>query len=435
MKLNFLTIVLVAGIYPVFGQSAWNWPEDEQMKEMAEEKNVLYNDARKGGDFESAANDLSWLLENTPDLNPSLYINGVKIYKELTKSSSGDKQNQYQNKVMELYDLRIKYFNHEAQVLDRKAYDAYKYYKGDKSKYTWLFELFEKTYELNGNNIGSPNLVAYMDVIRRYKLTGGELNDDDVLDRYTKVTDIIDYKIANGSDKAKMERTKNFVDKMLTEMVTVDCDFISTNLGKKLKEKPDDLELAKKILSLSISAGCTNQDIFLDAAKVVQKQEPDYGMAKVIGTKLAADGKYESAVSYYKAALGLADTNIEKADIYFELGRQYTQRGMKSQARANFLNSVKADPTRKKAYKLIGDLYMTSYDECKKGESKVEDRAVFIAAYNMYKMAGEAKSMASAKAQFPSIEDLFTENYNEGDSFKVGCWINMTVTLQRRPES
>lgn len=218
-------------------------------------------------------------------------------------------------------------------------------------------------------------------------------------------------------------------------MVTVDCDFISTNLGKKLKEKPDDLELAKKILSLSISAGCTNQDIFLDAAKVVQKQEPDYGMAKVIGTKLAADGKYESAVSYYKAALGLADTNTEKADIYFELGRQYTQRGMKSQARANFLKSVQTDPTRKKAYKLIGDLYMTSYDECKKGESKVEDRAVFIAAYNMYKMAGEAKAMASAKAQFPSIEDLFTENYNEGDSFKVGCWINMTVTLQRRPES
>ena len=111
MKLKFLTIVLVAGIYPVFGQSAWHWPEDEQMKEMAEEKNVLYNDARKGGDFESAANDLSWLLENTPDLNPSLYINGIKIYKELTKSTSGEKLNQYQNKVMELYDLPVKYFN------------------------------------------------------------------------------------------------------------------------------------------------------------------------------------------------------------------------------------------------------------------------------------------------------------------------------------
>ena len=435
MKLNFLIIVLVSGIYPVFCQSTWHWPEDEQMKEMAEEKNVLYNDARKGGDFESAADDLKWLLENTPDLNLALYINGVKIYKELTKSASGEKQNQYQNKVMELYDLRIKYFNHEAQVLDRKAYDAYRYYKSDNTKYIWLFELFEKTYELNGNNIGTPNLVAYMDVIRKYKLSVGELSDDDVLDRYAKVTDIIDYKIANGADKVKMEKTKNFVDKMLTEMVTVDCDFISGNLGMKLKEKPDDLDLAKKILSLSISAGCTNQDIFLVAAKVVQEQEPDYGMAKVIAAKLAASGKYESAVSYYNAALKLAKTGQKKADIYFERGRQYTQRGKKSQARANFLKSVQADPKRKKAYKLIGDLYMTSYDECKKGESKVEDRAVFIAAYNMYKMAGETKSMASAKEQFPSIDDLFLENYNEGDTFKVGCWINKAVNLQRRPES
>ena len=52
----------------------------------------------------------------------------------------------------------------------------------------------------------------------------------------------------------------------------------------------------------------------------------------------------------------------------------------------------------------------------------------------MYRKSGDQKSMANAKAQFPSIEDIFTENYSEGDSFKVGCWINETVTLQRRPE-
>ena len=50
------------------------------MKEQAEEKNVMYNDARQQGDYANAANDLDWLLENTPELNPSLYINGAKIY-------------------------------------------------------------------------------------------------------------------------------------------------------------------------------------------------------------------------------------------------------------------------------------------------------------------------------------------------------------------
>ena len=110
-------------------------------------------------------------------------------------------------------------------------------------------------------------------------------------------------------------------------------------------------------------------------------------------------------------------------------------RGMKASARSNFYKCIEADPSRTKSFKLIGDLYMTSYNECKKDESKVEDRAVYIAAFNMYRKSGDQKSMANAKAQFPSIEDIFTENYSEGDSFKVGCWINETVNLQRRPES
>ena len=417
------------------GQSKWNWPEDEEMKTMAEEKNVMYNDARKAKNYSDAVEPLEWLLENTPDLNPSLYINGVKIYKELEKTAEGDQKKSYQQRVMDLYDARVQYFNSEADVLNRKAYDAYKFYKDDKTKYAELYELYEKTYELNGTDVGSQNLVAYMDVIRRYKLTGGDLTEEQILDKYTTVTDIIDHKVANGEDEEKMSKTKDFVDRMLTSMVTVDCNFIENSLGPRLKENPTDLSMAKKIMSLSLTAKCTDNPIFLDAAIAVQNQEPTYGVAKVIGTKMAADGNYDEAENYYSQALELAEDNGKKADIHYEFGLMYRQRGMKASSRASFYNCVEADASRTVVYKQIGDLYMTSYNECKRDESKVEDRAIFIAAYNMYKRAGDQKSMANAQAQFPSIEDIFTENYSEGDTFKVGCWINEAVTLQRRPES
>jgi tetratricopeptide (TPR) repeat protein len=218
-------------------------------------------------------------------------------------------------------------------------------------------------------------------------------------------------------------------------MVTVDCDFITNNLGQKLKDNPDDLEMAKKIMGLSLSAGCTDSDIFLAAAISVQEHEPNYGIAKVIGAKYAGAGNYNKAEKYYHMCLQLTDDNSKKADIYFELGRQYAQSKRKSDARTNLLKAVAIDPSRTKAYKIIGDLYMTSYNECKKGESRVEDRAIFIAAYNMYKKAGDQKSMANAKSQFPSMEELFNEDRSEGDTFKVGCWINQIVSLQRRPES
>ena len=106
-------------------QGAFNWPEDEAT---AKEKNVLYSDALKTKDYNAAVEPHQWLLDNAPDLNPSIYINGVKIYDGLIKAETDkDKKAEYQQKVMQLYDDRIKYFNKEVNVLNRNALSAYKY--------------------------------------------------------------------------------------------------------------------------------------------------------------------------------------------------------------------------------------------------------------------------------------------------------------------
>ena len=198
---------------------------------------------------------------------------------------------------------------------------------------------------------------------------------------------------------------------------------------------PNDLDMAKKIMGLAINAKCTDSEVFLQAAMVVQNQEPTYGVAKVIAQRYAGSGNFAEADKYYTQALALAPDGESKADIYYDMGRQDIQRTRKASARTNLLRAVKEDPSRKKCYKLIGDLYMSSYDDCKKGESRVEDRAIFIAAYGMYQKAGDQSGMANAKTKFPSMEDMFNENLNEGDSYKVGCWIDQVVTLQRRTES
>ena len=75
---------------------------------------------------------------------------------------------------------------------------------------------------------------------------------------------------------------------------------------------------------------------------------------------------------------------------------------------------------------------MGSHKQCAGLESKVKDRGVFLAAYKMYKKAGNSSKMARAKAQFPSSEEIFTEGMTIGQSISVGCWIGETVTLQKR---
>ena len=94
--------------------------------------------------------------------------------------------------------------------------------------------------------------------------------------------------------------------------------------------------------------------------------------------------------------------------------------------------AIKRDPTKKEAFNFIGNLYFTSYEDCKQGVNEVQDRAVFIAAYEMYRKAGNFDAMQKAKEQFPTMETIFTYDMNVGDPLRIGCWINESVTIQRR---
>lgn len=425
----FLFFFISGGV--LLAQPGWNWPED---KATAEEKNVLYTDYLKMDNYKAAIEPLNWLLENAPDLNESIYINGAKIYEALADDET-DKavQTGYEEKAMEMYDNRIKYFGNEADVLNRKAYKAYKYYRDNQPKYGELKELFDKTFELNGSEVLDNNLVAYMDVIRRFKLVGGEISDEDVIDKYTVISDIVAEKAADGSNESRYAKIQDNVDKILTATVTVDCDFVESTLGPKMKESGD-IKMAKKVFQLLLTGKCSDSPLFPEAAKMVNDVEPSFGLAKVIAIKAGGEGDFETAEKYYNQAVELTDDNTKKAEVYLNLAQLYYANGSKVAARSNARKAIAADPSTKEAYTLIGNLYMNSYQECKAGESKVKDRAIFIAAYKMYNRAGDSKNMANAKSQFPSMEEMFSENMNEGDNVTVGCWINETVALERRPQ-
>lgn len=428
-------LCLIAGLFmlqPVQGQNGWNWPEDKQT---ATTKNALYTDALRADNFRAAADHLHWLLINAPDLNSSIYINGAKIYEGLANKEKEAKQKiVYMDSALVMYDLRIKHFNEEADVINRKAYEAYKFYRDNSSKYPEMLEMFQKAFELNGDNVMNVNTIAYMDVIRRAKLSGGNMTDDEILEKYDQISGIIDNKmaVANERTATSLQGYKDKIDAMLVEVVTVDCAFIEDKLGSQLKANPEDVKVAKKIISLSLAAKCTDSSIFMEAATVVHSVEPNYSIALVIAKRSKIDGKFDVAAQYFEEALSLTDKNSDKAEIYLELADLAYRRGQNSSARDYALRAVSADGSKTDAYTFIGDLYFRSFEQCKGGENIVQDRAVFLAAYEMYKRGGDSARMANAKAQFPSAEEIFTYNMEVGQQIKVGCWINETVTIQRR---
>ncbi len=441
MKTKVLIILGVLGFQYAFSQAqpslttpGWNWPED---RKTAEEKYVLYTDKFNLGNYKDADPPLTWLLKNAPDLNPSIYINGAKIFESLADAEKDPaKKKEYADSCLLMYDLRIKYFDEEAYVLNRKAFYAYKYKYDDKSYSQQLYDLFHKAFELNKQDFLDNNLVAYMDVIRRYKLNGGKISDENVLNIYDSLTDIIDYKIKQATSQGKsvdfLNTSLDQINQLLTTIINVSCDFIDKNLLPKLESDTTDLKMAKNIFKLAFAEKCMDSKAFLESAIIVQKGDPQYGMAKLIGDRYFIKEDFNKALKYYDEALSLTDENTKKAELFLKEADIYTRLNDKPTARDKAEMCTKEDPSKSECYTVIGNLYFNSFNECKQNENPVADRAVYIAAYEMYKKAGNKEGMANAKAQFPSNEDIFTYNLHVGDPIKVGCWINEVVTIQKR---
>lgn len=455
MKNLLILFIIISSNTYVISQPGWNWPED---KASAEERNVLYTDYLKQGNCDMAIESNRWLVQNVPGLHVSIYQNAVKILRCLIdKEEDPDKKNSLIQEAISIFDKRIENFGREAYVKNRKSTFAYTFYRSDKTQYENLYNMFSEALELNGNKLGNSNIVGFMDIVRKHKLTSKTISDDQVLDIYDKLSNVVSFK--RSDDPKNIDRLKRYqdnLDKLLTATITVDCNFVENTLGPKLNllvESPSDeiietdyenldpvegilysdevLNLAKKIFQLSITGKCTSSDIALSAAKIMFTNEKDFAIAKFIAGRELSSKNYEASLEYYDGALLSTDDTKQKSEIYLNKAQLYALVGNKIKSRDNARMSISSE-NNSEAYKLIGNLYMASYEECKGGKSRVNDRLVFIAAYNMFKRAGLNIKAAQAKAQFPSMEEIFNENLEVGESLNTGCWINEKVTLSKR---
>ena len=456
MKNFFLTILVLFISLNIIAQPGWNWPEN---KSEAEEKNVLYTDYLKQQNCDQAKIHLDWLIENVPGLHVSIYQNGIKIYRCLIdKEEDPIIKNELINKALILFDGRIENFGREAYVKNRKVTFAYTFYRSDKTQYESLFNMFKDAFLLNGNKIGNSNLVAYMDIVRKHKLTSKSISDDEVLEIYDMISKTISFKLSNdGKNQVRYKKYQDNLDKLLTATITVDCNFVENTLGPKLIEltsQPNDeiaqtdyetltpvdisysqeiVNLAKKIFQLSITGKCTSSEIALEAAKIMFTNEKDFAVAKFISSRELSTKNYESALEYCDAAIESAgDNNNQKSEMFLRKAQIYQVIGNKLKSRDNARKSISLNSSNSDAYKIIGNLYMSSYEDCREGKSRVQDRLLFIAAYNIFKSGGLSNQANRAREQFPSMEEIFNENLEVGESMNTGCWINETVTLNKR---
>ena len=155
------------------------------------------------------------------------------------------------------------------------------------------------------------------------------------------------------------------------------------------------------------------------------------------------DGDTVDAIRLYNESLEMPGGADAAKEVYFNIGIAHQQEGRLANARTQFQQSFRADPTYVQALIAIGDLYVTSVQGC--GSFEREDRAVYWLAADYFDRAAGTSSLEAFKSQarnrvssirrfFPTAEDKFFKSWNPGDKYAIdyGCysWIGESTTVR-----
>jgi tetratricopeptide (TPR) repeat protein len=424
--------ILALGVllsYGVMAQgSEFKWPDDPAVRKTAQEYYTFLSDNCKMKKFADAKMHTVWLLANVPDLNVALYQNASKVFEDLAKNEKDKLKKQgLEDTALWLYDQRIKLYGDEANVLNRKGLKMYSYLSNRPNQEQALYDSYIKILELNGESTYSSNLVSLIELSCKMKSLK-RIDESTVLENYEKANQIIEARIASDE---KEQAYKDRIDKDFMGCVQIDCEFVKAKILPKFQAEPN-IGNAKKLAGMMNSLKCDKDENYFKAAELVVTEEPSPGGMLMLAREAKKSQKYSKSLDYFNKCLTISGLEEKKSEIYFEMADIYVRMGQKENARSYAFKAADAGTShRSEAYTLVGNLYMSSVKDCDP-QSIVLYRSRYIAAYEMFKKAGNSTGMQKAQEQFPSVNELFTENYKVGDSFNTGCWMNENVSLQSR---
>ena len=429
-------ILLVISLVAVTTVAKPNFPEGKFGKDSIEcMQNIsVYREFIKQKNYEDAVSPWRWAYLNCPKSTKNLYVDGSKIFKHLIKNAKGNKPLQVAlvDSLMNMYDQRMTFFGQAGYVLGLKGSDMLKL---QPQNFEDAFNLLQQSIEMQGSKSKATALAAYFQAAS-LKFEAGSFAKSDVLEVYSIVVDQIDYNINKGgkSQKFYMQAAEK-VEKLFVPYAT--CEDLVVMFDVKYAETPDDMGLLKRITKVLDKKDCTNSSIYFTAAAKIHEVEPTAFSAYSMGNLSLKKNKSSDAISYYKQALEMAETEMEKANYYYGLAGAYFKAGSLQTARSNAYKALKIKENWGKPMILIGDIYAAASKDC--GSNTFEQGMVFSAAIDKFIQAKNIdntvvdaanKKIATYSKYLPSNEDAFFSGAKEGNTFQIGCWINESTKVR-----
>ena len=366
---------------------------------------------------------------NCPRSSQLIYTRGEKIMDYFIRTNPKEKN---KNRYEEAYNVLKDAVDMDASQMQAAYIDAYfraaiDMVNNDKAEKMTVINVYQELSEVVDNNISAlADTEAELVAAKEEAEAGG---DADAVASFDKQLEKNEKSINNNKG------TKSNLDNLFQPFAS--CEDLIKVFSAKMKETPDDVTLLKRITTILDKKDCADSKLFLDAAVRLNELEPSPEASYSLGIKFFKDRKWSDAATFFEQATK-TDNNDRRYRAYRNLGMCYENMGSLGRARDIYRRAAQVDPTNGEPYLLIAMLYAGS---AKQYNGDIERGAVYWAAVDKCQKAKSLDPSCSDKANsliraytaaFPSMETIFFNDYNEGQSFNVGGWIGETTTIRAK---
>ena len=374
-----------------------------------------------------------------PTARYSMLSDGTTLVRNLIQKNQNNPvyKAQLVDSLMTLYNQRVQYWpKYAVSSLNNMALDMYNYMKDEPVKLLeGLNNVVAQTKEKTRPNIFLFQLNTAVDL---YKL--GTLDAESVIEIFEKGVEYLNEAPAkNDVEQRSIEKTLTDFESIFITSQVASCDNLITLFTPRYEADNQNLDLAKNIVRMmSLTEGCMDNDLFLNAVQTVYTLEPSHTSAYYLYRLYSSRGDVDNAVKFIEEAIAAEESDAAAdANYLFELAAFSYKNGKNGKAFEAAQKVAELDPAMAgKAYMLIGTIWGSTV--C--GGNEIERRAPYWVAVDYMTKAKNAYPALADEANnyirqyssyYPQTAEAFMYDVTEGQSYTVSCGGMRAVTTVR----
>ena len=431
--IKFLIVAAMAAVATSAAAQDFSDPKYAKWGETPEERkeNMLSSSYLKeetaNRNFNSAARYLQLLLEKCPSASETIYVNGVKLYKDkINRAETLAEKKMFVDSLLFLYDVRIENFGSHPKrgrvyLLERKARE-YLTYKGDDRE--GVAEAFETAIAAQAQ-VGAVN----PEVVAIYFKNLCDDYQNDIVDAMTIVNTYDAYAQYFDNIAPEQQEFKDQFEQCFGLSGAASCENLEAIFSKKVADNPEDAKLVEQAFKLMSRANCSS-DFFFSVGEKHYANKPSSDVAMLLAQGFQNVKNFDKANQYLREALAVETVAEEREKLYVRIGILDMSMNNFATAVEAFREAQAINPENAHAPFFLAQCYVNGAKGC----SGLQKDAIYWVAYDLIQKAlpllevsdpervEAAKQLAAAyRAAFPTSEECFFNEVADGSSFTVNC--------------